>query len=140
VEEIVQGIMGCLDEVGNEKIGKPMEAKTTDDLESRYSFTTATDLKNNLMSAQNAYLGAVPDAGTQGSSLSAWVAQKDAQLDTQIKQELQTAIAAISAIPTPVEPKITDGEALAKLKSAQDAILTVHKTFDQNILPLVQKS
>jgi putative iron-regulated protein len=140
VEEIVQGIMGCLDEVGNEKIGGPLAAKTTDDLESRYSHTSATDFKNNLIGAQNAYLGKVPDAGSSGASLSEWVAQTDPDLDAQIKAEMQAAIDSVAAVPTPIEPKITDEAALAQLKTAQNSVLTVFSTFESEVLPLVQKS
>lgn len=139
VEEIVQGIIGCLDEVGNEKIGGPLAAKTTDNLESRYSHNSATDFKNNLISVQNAYLGKVPDANTSGASLSDWVAQKDAQLDARIKKEMQMALKALEAIPAPLEPKINDQAALAKLKIAQDSVLTVFSTFEGRVLPLVQK-
>ncbi|MEO0374552.1 MAG: imelysin family protein [Cyanobacteria bacterium P01_A01_bin.17] len=139
LEEIVGGIIGCLDEVGNEKIGEPLKAKTTDDLESRFSHTSATDFKNNIIGAQNAYLGK-SKAGTSGASLSAWLAEKDADLDAQVQQELQAAIDAVAAIPAPIEPKISDEAALAQMKSAQDAVLTAFSTFEEKVLPLVESS
>jgi putative iron-regulated protein len=138
-EEIVQGIIGCLDEVGNEKIGVPLKAKTTDDLESRYSYNSAADFKSNLIGAQNAYLGKAPDAEASDASLSTWVAKKDANLDAQIKKEMQAAIDAVAAIPSPLEPKMTDAAALAKLKTAQDSVLAAFSTFEGKVLPLVQK-
>lgn len=140
LEEIVGGIIGALDEVGNEKIGVPLEAKATDDLESRFSHTSATDFKNNMIGAQNAYLGKSPEAGTSGASLSDWLAEQDADLDAQVQQELQAAIDAVAAIPAPIEPKIQDEAALAKMKAAQDAVLTAFTTFESKVLPLVQSS
>jgi len=138
VEEIVQGMIGCLDEVANEKIGAPMEAKTTDDLESRFSHTSLNDFKNNIRSVQNAYLGKVPDAGTSGKSVSDLVAKADSKLDEQVKSELESAISAVDAIPDPIEPKIADEEALAKMKAAQDALLTLFATVEEKVLPIVQ--
>lgn len=138
LEEILGGIIGCLDEVGNEKIGEPLKAKTTDDLESRFSHSSATDFKNNVIGAQNAYFGKTPKAGTSGASLSAWLAEKDADLDAQVQKELQAAIDAVAAIPAPIEPKISDADALAKMQTAQDAVLTAFTTFESKVLPLVK--
>lgn len=138
VEEIVQGTIGCLDEVGNEKIGVPLEEKTTDDLESRFSHTSLDDFKNNLLSVQNAYLGKVPEAGTDGKSVSDLVAEADADLDKQVQQELQAAIEALNAVPDPLEPQIADDAAIAKLETAKQAVLTVFETVEAKVLPLVQ--
>lgn len=139
VEEVVQGIMGCLDEVGNEKIGGPLKAKNTDDLESRFSHTSLADFKNNVQSTQIAYLGGESDAGAQDNSLSAWVANNDPDLDAQVQKELQAAITALDAVPDPVENNITDEAALAQLKTAQEAVLTSFSTFEGKVLPLVQE-
>lgn len=138
VEEIVQGMLGCLDEVANEKIGEPLETKETEGLESRFSHTSLNDFKNNLLSAKNAYLGQVPDAGTSGKSLSTYIAQVSPELDQQLKREMQAAIEAIAAIPTPIETKINQPEAQLKMEAAQEAVLELHSTIEQKILPLVQ--
>ncbi len=140
LEEIVGGIIGCLDEVGNEKIGVPLKAKNTDDLESRFSHSSATDFKNNVIGALNAYLGQSPGGTDKGASLSEWLAKQDADLDAQVKKELQAAIDQIAAIPAPVEPKITEAAALDKMQAAQDAVLTAFSTFETKVLPLVKNS
>ncbi len=74
VAEIVQGIMGCLDEVANEKIGEPLDTKETEGLESRFSHSSLKDFQNNIQSVANAYLGRVSDTSTNGKSLSDLVA------------------------------------------------------------------
>ena len=86
IEEIVQGIIGCLDEVGNEKIGEPLSTKETLGFESRFSHTSLDDFKNNILSAENAYLGRVAFAGTRGSSLSDLVAKANPSLDKRVKE------------------------------------------------------
>ncbi|NJM66847.1 MAG: peptidase M75 [Acaryochloris sp. RU_4_1] len=139
VEEVVQGIIGCLDEVGNEKIGVPLKAKTTDDLESRFSHTSLADFKNNVQSAQIAYLGGTATEGPQQNSLSAWVAKNNPELDTQVQKELEAALTALEAVPDPVEKNMTDAAALAKLKTAQEAVLTSFATFEGKVLPLVKE-
>lgn len=137
LEEIVQGTIGCLDEVANEKIGVPLTDKTTDDLESRFSHSSLSDFKNNLQSVENAYLGGLPDT-RRGMSLSDFIAKADVGLDRQIKQELNAALKALEAIPDPIEPKIADAAALAKLKTAQEAILKLFSTMEEKVLPLVR--
>ncbi|NJK41165.1 MAG: peptidase M75 [Acaryochloridaceae cyanobacterium SU_2_1] len=139
VEEIVQGIMGCLDEVGKEKIGVPLTAKTTDKLESRFSYTSLEDFKNNIQGAENAYRGQITDSSSKGGeSLSAWVAQQDPQLDQKIQQEFQAIQTALAALPKPIETQMTDPATLTQLKVSQDAILKVFETFEDQVLPLVK--
>ena len=138
VEEIVQGMLGCLDEVANEKIGEPLETKETKGLESRFSHSSLNDFKNNLRSVENAYLGKVPDAGTSGKSLSDSIAEANPKLDQQVKREMKAAIEALNAIPDPIETKVTDEEASAKMEVAQKAILTLFSTIEKKVLPIVQ--
>jgi putative iron-regulated protein len=139
LEEIVQGAIGCLDEVANEKIGEPLKEKTTKNLESRFSHHSLEDFKSNIRSVENAYLGRAAESdSSKAKSLSNLVAQSDAKLDEQVKSELQAALEALNAVPDPVEPKISDADTLAKLETAQKAISTVHATMEQKVLPLVQ--
>lgn len=139
VEEIVQGMMGALDEVANEKIGKPLETKDNKTLESRFSHNSLNDFKDNLQGVENAYLGKITDASTSGKSVSDLVAQANPELDQQVKQEMQAAMDAVNAIPDPIEPKVSDQEASAKMEAAQKAILILFTTVEQKVLPIVKK-
>jgi predicted lipoprotein len=137
-EEIVQGIMGILDELANAKIDEPLQTQNPFLLESRFSNSSLRDFEFNLLSAQNAYLGQVPDARTSGRSLSEFVASVDPDLDTQIQQEMQAAFAAIEAIPGPIEKTLCEPEAIPKISSARDSVLTLFELFEQRVLPLAQ--
>ena len=137
LEEIVQGMMGCLDEVANEKIGVPLTDKSTDDLESRFSHSSLSDFKNNLQSVANAYLGGLPDT-RRGHSIRDFIARADANLDRQIQAEMNAAIAAVAAIPDPIEPRITDADALEKLATAREVLLQLFSTMEEKVLPLVR--
>jgi putative iron-regulated protein len=139
LEEIVQGKIGCLDEVANEKIGEPLKEKTTKALESRFSHHSLEDFKSNIRSVENAYLGrAAESSESKGKSISNLVAETDPKLDEQVKSELQAALTALDAVPNPIEPKMSDADALAKLEAAQKAIATVQETIQQKVLPIVQ--
>jgi putative iron-regulated protein len=138
VAEILNGIIGCVEEVGEEKIGKPIASKQNLDFESRFSHSSLNDFKNNLTSARNAYLGEFN--GTKGQSVSDLVAQADPAVDREIKTQLQTALDALEAVPAPVETKLNDPAALEKLKTAQDKILTTYQTIQTKALPLFEES
>ncbi len=140
VEEIVQGMIGCLDEVANEKIGEPLKTQENIGFESRFSHSSATDFQNNLKSVQNAYLGRVPEANTSGQSVSDLVAKTDPQLDQKVKTELETALEAVEAIPDPIETQVTDAAATSKMESAQRTIVALFTTLEQQVLPIVQKA
>jgi uncharacterized iron-regulated protein len=137
VEEIVQGIIGCLDEVANEKIGEPLTTKDAAGFESRFSHNSLNDFKNNLISVENAYLGRVSETSQTGESLSDLIAAAEPQLDARVKQQLQTAIAAVNEIPNPVETNLTDAEATAKMTTAQNAIATLFETMETQVLPVI---
>ena len=143
VEEILQGMLGCLDEVANVKIGEPLATKDPLDLESRFSQTTLNDLQNNILSVKSAYLGTVSEmesssaAATQ--SLSALVSQQDPALDERIKNEIQAAIDALAAIPGPIETNLEDTTAATQMETAKVAILQVFETLETEVLPLVQE-
>ena len=47
-------------------------------------------------------------------------------------------IAAVKAIPSPIETKLTIPEATAKLETAQTAILALFTTMEEKVLPIVQ--
>ncbi|NJR58040.1 MAG: peptidase M75 [Cyanobacteria bacterium CRU_2_1] len=137
-EEIVQGIIGILDELGNVKINEALEAQNPFLLESRFSNSSLRDFEFNLRSAQNAYLGEVPDAQTDGKSLSEFVAAVNPALDAQIRQYMEAAFSTIGAIPGQIEATLCDSEAGLKIAAARDSVLTLLTIFEQQVLPLVQ--
>jgi putative iron-regulated protein len=138
VQEMVTGILHSLEEVGTEKLGGPFKEKDPAGLESRFSFQTMNDLTSNLQSAENAYLGSYPKAQTSSqATLSAYIAQNNPSLDTTIKQQFQTAKTLLVAIPTPLETSLTDPKAAPAIEAAQAAVLNLHKTFQDQVVPLI---
>jgi uncharacterized iron-regulated protein len=99
VEEIIDGVIDIADEVGATKIADPYSNGRVEDVESWYSWHSLDDYTNNIYSIRNAYLGG---AGTAGSptavSLSTFVKENDAALDTEIKGKIEDCINKIKAI------------------------------------------
>ena len=143
VVEIVAGMIGALDEVGNEKIGDPLSTQEVDGLESRFSHTSLNDFKNNMLSVKYAYEGAIEggegsEGGEGAASLSDMIVSVDPEVDAKFRSKLDAAIAAIEAVPTPIEAKLSESEAYAKLSEAQIAVLAALEVVEDDMLPIVQ--
>ena len=136
-QEIVSGMSAICDEVANGKIADPYDAHDPQLEESRFSGNSLLDFADNMRSVQNAYLGAVPFAGTAGRGLSAWVAAEDAALDGRIRSAITAAIAAIEAIPGPFGDAIVTPSAYPAIEAAQAAIRSVQDLLDAELLPLL---
>jgi len=138
-EEITQGIIGILDELGNVKIGAAIATQNPFLLESRFSQSSLADFKDNLISAKNAYLGDYAATGTDGQGLSDFIAAIDPELDAQIRSQLVIAMADVEAIPGPLEETLCDRNAQPAISAAQDSVLVLFDLFQQRVLPLVQQ-
>lgn len=136
-QEMVTGLVECLNEVAVEKLGAPLEEKDSKNLESRFSFNTLNDLKNNVAGAQNLYQGKLADAPSSDASLSGYVAKVDPSLNTQIETQFQDVLAALNNIPEPLEKSISDLNAEAQLTAAKEAIVKLQQTIEQKLVPLI---
>lgn len=99
-ETLIQGCIDIADEVGNTKIGRPANASSEDDknyIESPYSLNSIVDFTDNIISIRNAYQG----SNEGDASISDYIRSVDASLDTRVKEQIQTSIDAIQAIPEP---------------------------------------
>ncbi|RDV37178.1 peptidase M75 [Bradymonadaceae bacterium TMQ3] len=136
-QEIVEGLVGILDEVANGKIGDPYTEQDTLLVESQFAFNSLSDFKDNMRSVQNAYLGRVEAASTSGSGLTVFVSAKDSELDDKVKVEIQATIDALDQIAEPFRDSITDEAQATHIEAAQAAILQLMNTLDGEVKPLV---
>ncbi|MDR0421191.1 MAG: hypothetical protein LBH30_07085 [Prevotellaceae bacterium] len=104
ISEISDGAADIADEVGTTKIESPYLTRQVLEVESWYSWHSLEDYQNNIKSIRNAYFGeriaTTPPSTPKANSLSAFVATKNPQLDTQIKAKIEDCIAKIQAIGT----------------------------------------
>ncbi len=133
LQEMVEGMIGIADEVGNGKISDPFSQQDTELVESQFSFNSIADFQNNIRGIQHVYLGNYTSASSD--SLSDYVATRNASLDTRFKTEVQAAIDAIGAITPPFRDAITQNQ--AEVQAAIDAVNTVQETLENDILPLI---
>ncbi len=136
-QELVSGIIDCVAEVADEKIGKPLAEKSSKSLESRFSDNTHADLVANITGARNAYLGVIDGQSAAASSLSAYIVKKDAKLDKQILSEFQQALASLTGLTVPIEKSITDPAGVTKLQAAKETLATLQKTLEEKLAPLI---
>jgi putative iron-regulated protein len=137
-QELVTGIIDSLTEVGEDKLKAPFEAQDTEGLESRFSAQTINDLKSNLQSAVNGYLGEYAEAGTKAeATVSTYVAAKDPAIDEKVKTQFTAAQDALNAVPTPIEKSLTDPAAAEEIEAAIAAILAVKETLENEVAPLI---
>lgn len=138
IEEIIDGCIDIASEVGSQKIGEPYRlytgGKPTEALyavESWYSWHSREDYANNIYSIRNSYLGTT-DGSLSANSISSYVASVNAALDTEVKDAINAAAAAILAIPQPFRNNINSPEA----RAAMDACSDLETLLDQKLKPV----
>jgi uncharacterized iron-regulated protein len=98
LSEISDGAADIADEVGTTKIESPFVNGLVEEVESWYSWHSLDDYQNNIISIKNAYYGGIDLSTPKSTSLSAFVASKNASLDSQIKAKITDCITKIGAI------------------------------------------
>lgn len=136
-EEIAQGILGMLDELGNVKIGEAFARQNPFLLESRFAHHSLPEFQANVRSVQYAYLGGF--RGRQGRGLSQFVRGIDPVLDDQIQLQFQEVAAALQGIPAPMEKSLCDANARSSITAAMEQIQRAFDGFSQGVVPLLQQ-
>lgn len=136
-EEIAQGILGMLDELGKVKIGEAFAQQNPFLLESRFAHHSLPEFQANVRSVQYAYLGGF--RGRQGRGLSQFVRGIDPVLDDQIQLQFQEVAAALQGIPAPMEKSLCDANARSSITAAMEQIQRAFDGFSQGVVPLLQQ-
>jgi len=111
VAEIVQGMIGTLEEVADEKLGKPLASRDKGDLESFYSDTTQADVVANLKGVQKAL---------STSKLLELIQASDADLGRSIEQAVAESVNAATALPPQLNGALVD----SKGRSAMEQVIS----------------
>lgn len=122
-------------EVGDSKMGEPFAAYDSTITESRFSHNSITDFRNNIIGAQNVYLGTYGGAG--GKSISSLVAAKNISLDNQIKAQFTAAINSFNNISTTFEQGIYSQR--TQIQNSITALATLSQTLDSQLLPFIKQ-
>ncbi|GAA4875362.1 imelysin family protein [Ferrimonas pelagia] len=144
IEELVQGLIGIVDEVGNGKIADPFGASLaqadTSLVESQYSWNSLQDFSDNIVGVQNIYRGELSGASDK-VGLNDWVRAGDEALADRLDAEIQTAIDAILAIggtqALPFRQAILDQQGRVRVQSAVDALAALQTRLESEVIPLL---
>lgn len=99
VAEILQGMVGTLEEVAAEKLGAPLDSRNKSDLESFYSDNTRADIVANLAGVHEAL---------QRSGLIRLIQSRDVQLASSLQEALDETQAKAGALPEQLNTALTD--------------------------------
>ncbi len=108
-DEIIEGMLGIIDEVAAGKLGDPASENDPTLVESQFSYNSLSDFQDNLRSVQNAYLGFYHlEEERVEAGLTDWVKARNEALDIKLKKEIQASIDAIAAIKGPFRDNLDD--------------------------------
>jgi putative iron-regulated protein len=146
IEELINGMIGIVDEVGNGKIADPFTASAatadTSLVESQYSWNSLIDFTDNIQGVQNVYRGEF-EGGADKQGIIDFVKAADATLSSRVDTEIADAIAAIKAIAgeanLPFRQAISDTDARVRIQAAIDALATLQSSLENDVLTLLNK-
>jgi predicted lipoprotein len=144
VEELIQGMIGIIDEVGNGKIAEPFgtSLSTTDTslVESQYSWNSLADFADNIQGVQNIFRGEFIN-GADKQGIIDFIAAADSELASRMNSQINDALSAIKAIKgednLPFRQAINDADARLRIQSAIESLSLVQTSFERDVLPLL---
>ncbi|WP_255140158.1 imelysin family protein [Synechococcus sp. Lug-A] len=116
VQEMLQGVIGLLQEGGDEKLGQPLKTKDPHTLESADSGNTQEDLLANVQGARQVLLS---------TGLLELIRSKDAELGQQIDTQTSQAVDLAKALPHPINDHLDNP---ASLQAMEELINQLHST------------
>lgn len=135
VEQIIDGCVDIANEVGDSKIGGPVEKWSENNkeeavlaVESWFSWHSRVDYSNNIASIKNAYFGSL-DGTVNANSISKVINGSDATLDAKVTAAIQNAQAKILAIPQPFRNNLSCSEA----REAMTACAELRDILDEDL-------
>ncbi len=117
--QIIQGASKISDEVGNTKITDPVNSQNVLDVESWYSWNSIADFTDNIRSVRNAYYGTL-DGKVNSNSISAYVKEKNPELDAKLVAAIDKAIKEVSAMPAPFRNHLAKNESQAAVDACNE--------------------
>ncbi len=146
IEELINGMIGIVDEVGNGKIADPfgdsLANADTSKVESQYSWNSLTDFADNIQGVRNVYQGEfIGGADKQG--IIDFVAAADSDLSVRIASEIDDSILKIQAISgsnnMPFRQAILDEDGRARIETAVTALTTLQASLESDVIPLLSE-
>lgn len=146
IQELVNGMIAIVDEVGNGKIADPfgtsIETSDTSKVESQYSWNSLTDFSDNIIGVRNVYQGEFT-GGADKQGIIDFVKAGDETLALRVGSEIDDAIIKIQAISgpnaMPFRQAIADADGRVRVQTAVDALTKLQSSLEADVLPLLNK-
>lgn len=142
IQELVEGMKGIVDEVGNGKIAEPYEKKDVTKVESQYSWNSLTDFGNNIKGVKNVWEGEFTN-GQDKQGIVDFVKAGNPALATRISTEIDTAITKIRDIDggegMPFRQAISDTAGRVRIQAAIESLSKLHASLHNDVTPLIKK-
>jgi putative iron-regulated protein len=141
--ELVNGMLGIIDEVGNGKMSDPLGANlgsaNVNLVESPFSWNSLTDFTNNIGSVLNVYTGDYGSA--HGPGVRDVIARVDPALATQVEQAIRHAMQSIQDVAGPehiaFRQAILDPNGRTRVQAAIADLNSLHELIRSRVLPIV---
>ncbi len=136
LEEIANGLIIIVDEVGNGKINDPLSQNDLTLEESRFSANSKADFANNIRSVKHIYTGffTTTNTGTK-ESIGQIIESKKPNIHTKILLEIDQAISNIENIPGTFSDAVVNNK--SAVSKAQASVRVLQNTFESELLPII---
>jgi putative iron-regulated protein len=135
LQAITGAVAGICDEVGNGKIAEPFTRRDSLITESPFSHNSMQDFMNNIIGAQQVYLGDY--GGVQGKGLTDLVALHNVALDNRIRHQFILAIQSLQQVTLPFEQAIYMQR--TQLSRAMEALSNLENTLSGALQDYLQQ-
>lgn len=141
VEELINGMIGIVNEVGTTKIATPFGSSIdnidTSKVESQYSWNSLADFTDNIQGVHNVYRGEFLGQADKAGIID-FVTAADPVIAARVDTEIADAIAAIKAIAgendLPFRQTINNADARVRIQTAIDALLILETSLENDVL------
>ena len=130
--EVVNGILGIAEEVGNEKLNVPFSEQNPVFVESRFSSNSITDFINNITSIEKIYFGL-----NGGLALDDIVEDINAPVNDDVQNAINEAIDAIHEIPEPYNESLLDPALAPVIQNAVDKVGALLIVLQEEVFPIM---
>jgi uncharacterized iron-regulated protein len=128
-EQIIEGCITIVDEVGNMKIGAPYTGEDINYIESPHAYNSIQDFENNIMGVQFALFGELNAASEKDLSLAAYIKSVDPAAGQAVTDALSACLEKIRAMPRPFVLNYSDPKVGEAIDACEDlnVVLTAAK-------------
>lgn len=131
-EDLIEGFITIVDEVGNKKIGSAYSGEDEDYIESPHAYNSIQDFEDNIQGVRYAYFGKMGATSAQSNSIGSYINEMDATADKAVLDAFDNAIKKIQAMPKPFVLNYKDakvGETIEACDDLNTALIAAQKVL-----------